>query len=67
MFHSLVLGNIKWYEDMLIEEGVKRADFRRFIPTLTNRRPNDNLDNQERNIFEALCRNEVPVVSSCGK
>lgn len=52
---------------MLIEEGVKRADFRRFIPTLTNRRPNDNLDNQERNIFEALCRNEVPVVSSCGK
>jgi hypothetical protein len=47
---------------MLVEEGVKRVDFRRFIPKLTNHRPNDNLDNQERDIFEALCRNEIPVV-----
>lgn len=61
--HSRAKGNIKWYEDQLVTEGVKRSEFRRFIPALTNPRPVDNLENQERNIYEALCRNEVPVVS----
>lgn len=62
--HARAKGNIKWYEDQLIEEGVKRLDFRRLIPPLTNPRPADTLENQERNIFEALCRNEVPVVNN---
>lgn len=61
--HSRAKGNIKWYEDQLLSEGVKRTEFRKFIPALANARPVDNLENQERNIFEALCRNEVPVVS----
>ncbi|KAI6176956.1 Procollagen-proline 4-dioxygenase [Aphelenchoides bicaudatus] len=59
--HPRAKGNIKWYEDQLTDEGVKKADFRRFVPSITNKRPNDNLENQERDIFEALCRNEVPV------
>lgn len=60
--HSRAKGNIKWYEDELISDGVKKSEFRKFIPPLSNPRPADTLENHERNIFEALCRNEIPVV-----
>ncbi|KAL3115904.1 hypothetical protein niasHT_007204 [Heterodera trifolii] len=59
--HPRAKGNIKWYEDQLTADGVKSADYRRDIPPMDNRRRDDSLDNSERNIYEALCRDEVPV------
>lgn len=60
--HSRAKGNIKWYEDEMLADGIEPIDFRRFIPnTIQNRRPETNLENKERVIYEALCRNEVPV------
>ncbi|MCP9259529.1 BMA-PHY-1 [Dirofilaria immitis] len=41
--HSRAKNNIKWYEDLLAEEG-------------------DSLETNEHDIYEALCRDEVPVV-----
>jgi len=59
--HPRAKGNIKWYEDQMSRDGVKKSEFRRSVPPLENRRPADNLENEERTIYEALCRNEVPV------
>lgn len=59
--HPRAKGNIKWYEDQLKADGVRPSDFRRNIGTLDNRRPSDGFDDSERNIYEALCRDEVPV------
>ncbi|CAD5215722.1 unnamed protein product [Bursaphelenchus okinawaensis] len=59
--HPRAKGNIKWYEDQLAADGVKRSDFRRNPGRVTNPRPLDGLEYKERNIYEALCRNEVPV------
>lgn len=48
----------------MLADGIEPIDFRRFIPnTIQNRRPETNLENKERVIYEALCRNEVPVVN----
>ncbi|KAH7731564.1 Protein PHY-2 [Aphelenchoides avenae] len=58
--HPRAKGNIKWYEDQLLAEGVRQSEMRKNIPTLDNIRPADNLENTERTIYEALCRNEVP-------
>lgn len=44
------------------EEGVKPFDMRRNLPPLRNERDVDDLGNSERFMYEALCRNEVPVV-----
>lgn len=41
---------------------MKPIDYRRNIPPLKNKRPDDGLDVKERDMYEALCRNEVPVV-----
>ncbi|VDK66543.1 unnamed protein product [Onchocerca ochengi] len=59
--HPRARNNIKWYEDMLAEEGMKPIDYRRNIPPITNPRPKSGLDKNEHEIYEALCRNEVPV------
>ncbi|WKY00172.1 hypothetical protein Q1695_014772 [Nippostrongylus brasiliensis] len=59
--HPRAKGNIKWYEDLLAEEGVKKSDMRRAIGSFTNARPMSVLGNEERTIYEALCRDEVPV------
>lgn len=59
--HPRAKGNIKWYEDQLTAEGVKSTDFRRNIPSVENRRPDDFMSDSERTIYEALCRGEVPV------
>ncbi|OZC09697.1 prolyl 4-Hydroxylase alpha-subunit, region [Onchocerca flexuosa] len=59
--HPRARNNIKWYEDMLAEEGMKPIDYRRNIPPITNPRPKSGLDKNEHDIYEALCRNEVPV------
>lgn len=60
--HPRAKGNIKWYEDQLLAEGVRQSEMRKNIPPLDNIRPADNLENTERTIYEALCRNEVPRV-----
>uniref|UniRef100_A0A914RW89 procollagen-proline 4-dioxygenase n=1 Tax=Parascaris equorum TaxID=6256 RepID=A0A914RW89_PAREQ len=60
-YHPRARGNVKWYEDLLVEEGVKPSDHRKNIPPLENRRADDGLEDSERTIYEALCRNEVPV------
>lgn len=65
------------YEEQLKADGVKPAEYRRNIPPVDNRRRDDSLGDSERhfcvfafafdlllfrNIYEALCRDEVPVV-----
>ncbi|VDO89614.1 unnamed protein product [Heligmosomoides polygyrus] len=59
--HPRAKGNIKWYEDHLAQEGVKKADMRRALGEVVNQRPASVLGNSERAVYEALCRNEVPV------
>jgi hypothetical protein len=43
-------------------DGVKPIDMRRNIPPLVNLRAGDSSGNDGRDIYEALCRDEVPVV-----
>ncbi|XGW15608.1 hypothetical protein V3C99_001231 [Haemonchus contortus] len=59
--HPRAKGNIKFYEDYLAKEGVKSYDMRRSLGRVVNERPQSVLGNEERTIYEALCRNEVPV------
>ncbi|EFO21561.2 prolyl 4-hydroxylase 2 [Loa loa] len=59
--HPRARNNIKWYEDLLAEDGVKPIDYRRNIPPVTNPRPKNGLKTTEHDMYEALCRNEVPV------
>ncbi|EPB69386.1 oxidoreductase, 2OG-Fe(II) oxygenase family protein [Ancylostoma ceylanicum] len=59
--HPRAKGNIKWYEDLLKQEGVKKNEMRRSLGRVKNDRPDSVLGNRERTIYEALCRAEVPV------
>ena len=52
---------MKWYEDQLLAEGVRKSEFKTRIPPLINIRPVENFESTERSVYEALCRNEVPV------
>uniref|UniRef100_A0A0N4Z265 procollagen-proline 4-dioxygenase n=1 Tax=Parastrongyloides trichosuri TaxID=131310 RepID=A0A0N4Z265_PARTI len=58
--HTRAKGNVKWYEEELEKQGVKKIDMRRNFGRVHNPRPGS-YDNSERSITEALCRNEVPV------
>ncbi|VDN49641.1 unnamed protein product [Gongylonema pulchrum] len=49
---------------MLEDEGVRRVDMRRNVPAINNPRHDGGLEHSERDIYEALCRREVPVVST---
>ncbi|KAK5975209.1 Fe2OG dioxygenase domain-containing protein, partial [Trichostrongylus colubriformis] len=60
--HPRARGNVKFYEDLLAKGGVKMADMKRSIGRIVNQRPASVLGNEERVIYEALCRNEVPVI-----
>uniref|UniRef100_A0A8R1I1G2 procollagen-proline 4-dioxygenase n=2 Tax=Caenorhabditis japonica TaxID=281687 RepID=A0A8R1I1G2_CAEJA len=59
--HPRAKGNVKWYEDLLEQEGVRRSEMRKNLPAIQNRRPDSVLGNSERTMYEALCRGEVPV------
>ncbi|VDK59359.1 unnamed protein product [Anisakis simplex] len=59
--HPRARGNLRWYEDLLEDEGVRRVDMRRNIPPLSNPRHDGGLEHTERDIYEALCRHEIPV------
>ncbi|MFH4982414.1 hypothetical protein AB6A40_009123 [Gnathostoma spinigerum] len=61
--HPRAKGNLKWYEDLLEDDGVRRVDMRRKLPPLVNIRHDGGLEHTERDIYEALCRNEVPMSS----
>ncbi|CAB3401441.1 unnamed protein product [Caenorhabditis bovis] len=65
--HPRAKGNVKWYEDLLEQEGVRRSDMRKNLPPIVNRRPDSVLGNEERTMYEALCRNEVPSVKDVSK
>ncbi|KAK5975607.1 hypothetical protein GCK32_008133 [Trichostrongylus colubriformis] len=63
--HPRARGNVKFYQDLLAKEGVRMADKRRSIGRIVNQRPSEDVsENEERSIYEALCRNEVPVVTA---
>lgn len=48
----------------MLADGIKPIDFRRLTPkNFQNHRPETNIENKERIVYEALCRNEVPVVN----
>ncbi|VDN03309.1 unnamed protein product [Thelazia callipaeda] len=59
--HPRAKNNIQWYEDLLAKDGIKADNYRRNIPPINNRRPSSGLDAAESEMYEALCRNEVPV------
>jgi prolyl 4-hydroxylase len=64
--HPRAAGNVKWYEDMVKEETggdlqmKTDASSDENLPSIVNRRADDN-GMPERDIYEALCRGEVPV------
>ncbi|VDM91575.1 unnamed protein product, partial [Onchocerca ochengi] len=59
--HPRAKSNMKWYEDLLENEGVQRNDMRRDIPPINNARDENDLDEGSRLIYEALCRKEMPI------
>ncbi|MCP9263869.1 Prolyl 4-hydroxylase subunit alpha-1 [Dirofilaria immitis] len=56
----LAKASVKWYEDLLEDRGVQSIDMRRNIPSINNERPID-LDEGAMLMYEALCRQEVPL------
>jgi prolyl 4-hydroxylase len=54
--HPRADGNIKYYEDMLVQEGYKKGDDGK-LPPIVNQRKDDGGVN-ERDIYESLCRGE---------
>ncbi|TKR57846.1 hypothetical protein L596_030492 [Steinernema carpocapsae] len=54
--HPRAKRNIKWYE-----EDVPHSEMRKNLPPVVNIRPDDKRNNTERDMYETLCRNEVPV------
>lgn len=60
--HPRAAGNVKWYEDMLLEEGIRKGDMGD-LPPVVNTRQDDNGNLPERDVYEALCRGEVISVS----
>ncbi|VDM93652.1 unnamed protein product [Onchocerca ochengi] len=55
--HPRAKGNVRWYENLLEDDGVRRIDMRRNIPLINNIRH----ENDRKHIYEALCRHEIPV------
>lgn len=52
---------MRWYEDMLEDEGVRPVDMRRKIPLINNPRDKNSVENDEIRTYESLCR-QVSVV-----
>uniref|UniRef100_A0A8R1XRU6 procollagen-proline 4-dioxygenase n=1 Tax=Onchocerca volvulus TaxID=6282 RepID=A0A8R1XRU6_ONCVO len=59
--HPRAKSNRRGYEDLLENSGVQRIDMRRDIPPITNLRHVNGLDKGLMLIYEALCRQEVPI------
>ncbi|MCP9263774.1 Prolyl 4-hydroxylase subunit alpha-1 [Dirofilaria immitis] len=55
--HPRAKGNIRWYEDLLKDDGVQHIDMRRDIPPISNMRR----ENDMQHTYEELCRQKVPV------
>ncbi|VDM95652.1 unnamed protein product, partial [Onchocerca ochengi] len=59
--HPRAKGNVRWYEDLLEDEGVRRIDMRRNIPPIKNPQDASGLDKSTKYKYEALCRQEISV------
>ncbi|KRY72310.1 Prolyl 4-hydroxylase subunit alpha-2, partial [Trichinella pseudospiralis] len=59
--HPRASGNLKYYQDLLDPEGKPRKIDPKKLPPPTNRRPDD-LSIPERDVYEALCRSEYPIL-----
>ncbi|VDN00521.1 unnamed protein product, partial [Onchocerca ochengi] len=59
--HPRAKDNIKEYENLLEDNGVQPIDMRRYIPPINIVRDKNDLDEGIGLIYEALCRQEVPV------
>ncbi|KAM3718366.1 Prolyl 4-hydroxylase subunit [Dirofilaria immitis] len=55
--HPRAKGNIRWYEDLLKDDGVQHIDMRRDIPPISNMRR----ENDMQHTYEELCLQKVPV------
>ncbi|MCP9259937.1 Prolyl 4-hydroxylase subunit alpha-2 [Dirofilaria immitis] len=59
--HPRAKDDVKCYEDLLEDNGVRHVDMRRDIPPINNERAENDLDEGARLTYEALCRQEIPV------
>ncbi|KAM3722358.1 Prolyl 4-hydroxylase subunit [Dirofilaria immitis] len=59
--HPRAKDDVKCYEDLLEDNGVRHVDMRRDIPPINNERVENDLDEGARLTYEALCRQEIPV------
>ncbi|VDM93892.1 unnamed protein product [Onchocerca ochengi] len=59
--HPRAEDNVREYEDLLENDGVQRIYMRQDIPPIINIRDENDLDEGTRLIYEALCRQEMPV------
>ncbi|OZC05663.1 hypothetical protein X798_07363, partial [Onchocerca flexuosa] len=53
--------NVRFYEDLLENDGVQRMDMRRDIPPMSNVRNENDFDEGIRLTYEAICRQEIFV------
>lgn len=58
--HPRVDGNIKWYTEQMSKEGLKMTDDSNLPPVVNPRKDDSGV--AERDMYEALCRNEHPLV-----
>uniref|UniRef100_A0A915KVQ1 Prolyl 4-hydroxylase alpha-subunit N-terminal domain-containing protein n=1 Tax=Romanomermis culicivorax TaxID=13658 RepID=A0A915KVQ1_ROMCU len=63
--HPRVDGNIKWYQDMMAKEGIRRGDESNLPPVVNPRKDDDGVN--ERDMYEALCRGEYPLTEKIKK
>ncbi|VDM97432.1 unnamed protein product [Onchocerca ochengi] len=66
--HPRAKGNVRWYENLLEDDGVRRIDMRRNIPPIKNPRDASGIlwilyqwVKSTKYKYEALCRQEIPV------
>ncbi|VDM98825.1 unnamed protein product [Onchocerca ochengi] len=59
--HPRAKDNVRGYENLLKNDGVQSIDMRRDIPPINNIREENDFDEGVMLMYEALCRQEVPV------
>uniref|UniRef100_A0A2K6VM80 procollagen-proline 4-dioxygenase n=1 Tax=Onchocerca volvulus TaxID=6282 RepID=A0A2K6VM80_ONCVO len=62
--HPRAKDNMGEYENLLENNGIQRIDMRQGIPPIINVRHGNGLDKGVMLLYEALCRQEVPVVTA---
>ncbi|OZC05430.1 hypothetical protein X798_07598 [Onchocerca flexuosa] len=59
--HPRAKKNVRRYEDLLENNEIQRIDMRRDIPPIINVRHENGLDKGVMLVYEALCRQEMPI------